>query len=75
MKPVRKVIRRAQIEFFLPLHDLWEGIIQLPRPPPLDIETMEPIEPPRQAVPALSIFPEPKVHFPAHIPRFLLGSS
>lgn len=52
MKPVRKVIRREEIEFFLRLHGLWEGLIQLPRPPPppFDIETMEPIEPPWQAI-------------------------
>jgi hypothetical protein len=52
MKPVRKVIRREEIQFFLRLHGLWEGIIQLPRPPPppFDTETMEPIEPPWQAV-------------------------
>ena len=39
-------------QFFLRLHGLWEGIIHLPRPPPppFDIETMEPIEPPWQAV-------------------------
>ena len=51
MKPVRKVIRRDEIEFFLCLHGLWEGIVTLPRPPPppFDIETMEPIEPPWQA--------------------------
>jgi hypothetical protein len=52
MKPVRKVIRHEEIEFFLRLHGLWAGIIHLPRPPPppFDIETMEPIEPPWQAV-------------------------
>ncbi len=52
MKPVRQVIHREQIEFFLRLHGLWEGLIQLPRPPPppFDIETMEPIEPPWQAI-------------------------
>jgi hypothetical protein len=52
MKPVLKVIRPEQIEFFLRLHGLWEGIIQLPRPPPpqFDIETMEPIEPPCPAI-------------------------
>ena len=52
MKPVRKVIRREEIEFFLRLHGLWEGIVTLPRPPPppFDIETMEPIEPPWQAI-------------------------
>jgi hypothetical protein len=39
-------------QFFLRLHGLWGGIIQLPRPPPppFDIETMEPIEPPWQAI-------------------------
>ena len=42
--------RRAQ--FFLRLHGLWEGVVNLPRPPPppFDIETMEPIEPPWQAI-------------------------
>jgi hypothetical protein len=52
MKPVRKVIRREEIQFFLRHHDLWEGLIQLPRPPPppFDIDTMEPIEPPWQAI-------------------------
>ena len=52
MKPVRKVLRREEIEFFLRLHGLWEGIIHLPRPPPppFDIDTMEPIEPPWQAI-------------------------
>ena len=29
MKPVRKVIRREEIEFFLRLHGLWEGIVQV----------------------------------------------
>ena len=52
MKPVRQVIHREEIEFFLRLHGLWEGLIQLPRPPPppFDIETMEPIEPPWLAI-------------------------
>ena len=52
MKPVRKVIRREEIQFFLRLHGLWEAIVTLPRPPPppFDIETMEPIEPPWQAI-------------------------
>lgn len=27
MKPVSKVIRREEIEFFLSLHDLWEKIM------------------------------------------------
>ena len=52
MKSVRQVIRREEVEFLLRLHGLWEGIIQLPRPPPppFDIDTMEPIEPPWQAI-------------------------
>ena len=54
MKLVGAVKRPEQIEFFLRLHGLWEGIIQLPRPPPppppFDIETMEPIKPPWQAI-------------------------
>ena len=52
LKPVRHVIRREQIEFFLRLHGLWEGLIKLPRPPPppFDIHTMEPIEPPWLAI-------------------------
>jgi hypothetical protein len=80
MKLAGAVKRPEQVEFFLRLHSLWEGIIQLPRPPPppFDIEkrrrlvgvlgggvagarrvslpagranqTMEPIEPPWQAI-------------------------
>ena len=52
MKPVRTFLRREEIEFFLRLQGLWEGVIQLPRPPPppFDIQTMEPIEPPWQAI-------------------------
>ena len=47
LKAVRKVIRREEIQFFLRLHGLWEGIIQLPHPPPpFDIDTTELIEPP-----------------------------
>ncbi len=39
-------------QFFLRLHRLWEGIVTLPRPPPppFDIDTMEPIEPPWQPI-------------------------
>jgi hypothetical protein len=42
----------CQIQFFLRLHGLWEGIIDIPPPPdpPFDIETFEPIEPPWQAI-------------------------
>ena len=52
MKPVRTFRQPEQIEFFLRLQGLWEGVIQLPRPPPppFDIDTMEPIEPPWQAI-------------------------
>lgn len=52
MKLVGAVKRPEQVEFFLRLHGLWEGVIQLarPPPPPFDIETMEPIEPPWQAI-------------------------
>ena len=39
-------------QFFLRLYGLWKGLIHLPRPPPppFDIETMEPIEPPWEAI-------------------------
>ena len=52
MKPVRTFRQPEQIEFFLRLQGLREGVIQLPRPPPppFDIDTMEPIEPPWQAI-------------------------
>jgi hypothetical protein len=52
MKVTVTMIRHEEIEFFLRLHGLWQGIIHLPRPPPppFDIETMEPIEPPWQAI-------------------------
>ena len=44
MKNVGTIIRRAEIEFFLRLWGMWEGIISLPPPPdlPFNIETMEP---------------------------------
>lgn len=53
MKLTGAIKRSEQVEFFLRLHSLWEGVIQLaarPPPPPFDIETMEPIEPPWQAI-------------------------
>ncbi len=31
MKPIRKVIRPGELEFFLRLHGLWEGLIHLAR--------------------------------------------
>ncbi|MFT5471037.1 MAG: hypothetical protein ACI8UO_006170 [Verrucomicrobiales bacterium] len=47
MKPKGKIVRREEIEFFLRLHGLWEGVIALPPPPepPYDIESIESIEP------------------------------
>jgi hypothetical protein len=52
MKVVGTMIRSAEVEFFLRLHGLWEGVIALPPPPepPFDIETMEPIEAPPYAI-------------------------
>jgi hypothetical protein len=48
MKPKGKLMRREEIEFFLRLHGLWEGVIALPPPPdpPYDLETMEPLDVP-----------------------------
>ena len=50
MKVVGTMIRRSEVEFFLRLHGLWEGVIALPPPPepPFDIETMEPLDLPPQ---------------------------
>ena len=50
MKVVGTMIRREEVEFFLRLHGLWEGIIALPPPPAprFDIETLEPLDVPRQ---------------------------
>ena len=45
----RRIARVHQsIEFFLKLHDLWEGILAIPPPPnpPFDVETLEPIRTP-----------------------------
>ena len=46
------IVRPGEIQFFLRLHGLWDGVIDLPPPPdpPFDIETFEPIEPPWQAI-------------------------
>jgi len=45
MKIMRPVLRREEVEFFLRLHGLWEGVVHLPRPPPppFDIERIEPL--------------------------------
>jgi hypothetical protein len=50
MKTAGTMMRRDEVEFFLRLHGLWEGIIALPPPPrpPFDIETMEPLDVPPQ---------------------------
>ena len=48
MKVAGSLTRPEEIEFFLRLHGMWEGIIDIPPPPeaPYDIETMEPIRVP-----------------------------
>jgi hypothetical protein len=52
MKNKGKLMRRHEIEFFLRLHGLWEGVIALPPPPdrPYDIETIEPLDIPPVSV-------------------------
>ena len=52
MQCVGTIVRPAEVQFFLRLHGMWEGVIDLPPPPdpPFDIETFEPIEPPWQAI-------------------------
>ena len=52
MKIMRPVLRREEVEFFLRLHGLWEGVVRLPRPPPppYDIESLQRIEPPWCAI-------------------------
>jgi hypothetical protein len=48
MKNAGKMLRREEIEFFLRLHSLWEGVVSLPPPPdpPYDIESIEPTDVP-----------------------------
>ena len=50
MRVVGTMIRRSEIEFFLRLHGMWDGIVGLPPPPnpPFDIDTMEPLDVPTQ---------------------------
>ncbi len=45
MKVAGKVLRPEEIEFFLRLHSLWEGLLAIPPPPdpPFDVETLKPI--------------------------------
>lgn len=61
MKPVGTMIRRSEVEFFLRLHGLWEGLISLPPPPapPFDIETMEPLDIPVHCSWSAQIDPPP----------------
>jgi hypothetical protein len=51
MKVRGTLIRPEEIELFLRLHGMWEGIIDIPPPPeppepPYNIEAMEPIRVP-----------------------------
>ena len=48
MKNKGKIIGPEQVEFFLRLYGLWEGIISLPPPPdpPYDVESLEPLHVP-----------------------------
>jgi hypothetical protein len=66
---VETLTRPEAVEFFLRLHGLWEGLVNIPPPPdaPFDIDTFEPIDPPwpaiREWIPAdatdpLAVFPE-----------------
>jgi hypothetical protein len=52
MKTIGGVRRPEQVEFFLRLWGLWEGLISIPPPPkpPFDIDTFEPIIPPERAI-------------------------
>jgi hypothetical protein len=69
LRPVETLTRPEAVEFFLRLHGLWEGLVNIPPPPdaPFDIDTFEPIDPPwpaiREWIPAdatdpLAVFPE-----------------
>ena len=48
MKVRGTLTRPEEIQFFLRLHGMWEGILDIPPPPdpPYDIETLEPIRVP-----------------------------
>ena len=52
MRRIENIVRPEDVEFFLRLLGLWEGLVSLPPPPdrPFDIESFEPIEPPWQAI-------------------------
>ena len=63
MKVKRPMLKPGEVEFFLKLHGLWEGLVRLPRPPPppFDIETLRRIEPPWQAIKQWIPDQEPKL--------------
>ena len=82
MQCVGTIVRPGEVQFFLRLHGLWEGVLDLPPPPdpPFDIETFEPIEPPWQAIrewipdddaePGFDLFDQrPAAGRPIEIPR------
>lgn len=50
MRRVGTIERREEVEFFLRLHGLWEGVLDIPPPPapPYDVETLEPLDLPPQ---------------------------
>jgi len=52
LRRVESISRPEAVEFFLRLHGLWEGLVNLPPPPdpPFDIDTLEPINPPWPAI-------------------------
>jgi len=52
MKNKGKLMRPEEIQFFLMLHGLWEGVIALPPPPdpPYDVESIEPLDVPPVSV-------------------------
>ena len=47
LRPVATLTRPETVGFFLRLHALWEGLVNIPPPPdaPFDIDTFEPIDP------------------------------
>ena len=47
MQCIGTIVRAGEVQFFLRLHGLWEGVIDLPPPPD---PPFEPIEPPWQAI-------------------------
>jgi len=58
-----KLLRREEIEFFLRLHGLWEGVLSLPPPPvpPYDIESIEPTDVPPVWIWAGECDPPPQI--------------